>query len=100
MSKAAAEAFFDRADSDPEFLTRLEDVQDDPNAVYAQVRAEGFDVEPEELMEVFTERYGVELSPEQLDAIAAGDDALIAGATIGGVLGLAASAAVLAACAA
>ena len=101
MSREAAEAFFDRAESDAAFRQELEELLGDNQAVYRHVVDSGFDVEPDEVMEAFTDRYGVELTPEQLDAVAAGDDTeLIVGATIGGVAGVGLAAAVLAACAA
>jgi predicted ribosomally synthesized peptide with nif11-like leader len=97
VSKAAAEAFLDRTENDDEFREELEALKDDPEAVYEHVRAAGFDVEPNEVMEAFTERYGVELTPEQLEAVAAGDEAeLIMGASIGAGLGIGLAAAVCA----
>lgn len=74
MSKQAAEAFLDRLENDVELQAELEGLKQDPDAAYARVLEEGFDVEPSEVMEAFTERYGVELTPEQLDVIAAGED--------------------------
>ena len=45
---------------------------------------------PDEILRRLHRRYGVELTPEQLDQVAAGADAgLIAGATVGGVVGAA-----------
>jgi predicted ribosomally synthesized peptide with nif11-like leader len=98
VSKAAAEAFLERLENDAEFQAELEGLKEDPNAAYEHVRAAGFDVEPAEVMDAFTERYGVELTPEQLDAIAAGDSVtdIAIGASIGGVLGIGLAAAVLA----
>jgi predicted ribosomally synthesized peptide with nif11-like leader len=88
MSKAAADAFLERAETDETFRTEFESLGSDQSAVLEHVREAGYDVDSDDVLEAFTERYGVELSPEQLDAIAAGDDAgLIAGAVVGGVLG-------------
>jgi len=82
MSKADADAFLERAESDEQFASDLESVREDQQAVLAKVHAAGFDATPDEIQEAFTERYGVELTPEQLDAIAAGDD--VAAPTGGG----------------
>jgi predicted ribosomally synthesized peptide with nif11-like leader len=102
MSLAAANAFLERAETDKEFAAEFEDVKDSRTAVLDKVRASGYDVTPDEVLEAFTERYGAELTPEQLDKIAAGaDDAgVIAGAVVGGVIGAAAVVAVCAAFAA
>jgi predicted ribosomally synthesized peptide with nif11-like leader len=74
MSKEAAEAFFDRAESDAAFREELEELMGDNQAVYQHVVDAGFDVEPDEVMKAFTDRYGVKLTPEQLGAVTAGDD--------------------------
>jgi hypothetical protein len=92
MTSAAAVEFLDRAEQDDAFAADLATVKDDPNLVLAKVRSYGFDVTPEEIRDAFLERYGVELTAEQLEAIAAGGDdiGLIVSATTGGVLGVAA----------
>jgi predicted ribosomally synthesized peptide with nif11-like leader len=101
MSLTAAEEFLERAETDKDFAAGFESVKHDQQAVLEKVRAEGYDVTPDEVLEAFAERYGSELSPEQLDQIAGGADAgLIAGAVIGGVAGTAAVVAVCAAFAA
>jgi predicted ribosomally synthesized peptide with nif11-like leader len=90
MSDAAATAFLDRLEEDEAFASELEAVREQPDVVYEKVRAAGFDTTPDEILDAFSERYGVELTPEQLDQIAAGaDPGLIAGATIGAVVGTA-----------
>jgi predicted ribosomally synthesized peptide with nif11-like leader len=90
MSATAAEAFLDRLEGDDAFASDLESVKDDPDAVIGKVHDAGFEAEPDEILTAFTDRYGIELTPEQLDQVAAGTDAgLIAGATIGGVVGAA-----------
>src|SRR5262245_66047611 len=90
MSASAAAAFLDRLEEDEAFASELEAVKDQPDVVFAKVQAAGFDTTPDEILHAFGERYGVELTPEQLDQIAAGADAgLIAGATIGAVAGTA-----------
>jgi predicted ribosomally synthesized peptide with nif11-like leader len=89
MSMTDAVAFLERAETDDAFAADVESVKDDQEAVLAKVRAAGYDVTPDEIKEAFIDRYGAELTPEQLDAVAAGDDAgLIAGAVVGGVAGV------------
>jgi predicted ribosomally synthesized peptide with nif11-like leader len=98
MSQADATAFLERAEADEQFAADLESVKDDQKAVLAKVHAAGFDVSPDEILEAFTDRYGVELTPEQLDSVAAGaDPGMIAGATVGAVVGVGAAVAVCAA---
>jgi predicted ribosomally synthesized peptide with nif11-like leader len=98
MSAAQATAFVERVEGDGEFAADLEALKDDPPALLARVRAEGFDADPAEIRAVFLHRYGDQLTPEQLDVLAAGVDAediaLIAG---GAVMGGSVAAAVLAA---
>lgn len=90
MSQTEAVAFLDRLESDEQFANELEAVKGNPNVVAEKVREAGFDATPDEILDAFTDRYGVELTPEQLDQVAAGaDPELIAGATIGGVAGVA-----------
>lgn len=74
MSRSEAEAFLDRAEQDDALRGELAAL-DDPDAVLERARTAGFDVGREDFLAAFTERYGVELTPEQLDAIAAGGDA-------------------------
>jgi predicted ribosomally synthesized peptide with nif11-like leader len=102
MSRQAAVAFLERAETDEEFAADVESVKGNQDAVLDKVHAAGFDASPDEIYEAFTDRYGIELTPEQLDAIAAGSDdaGLIAGAVVGGVVGTAAVVAVCAAFAA
>lgn len=86
----SAVAFLERLETDEAFAAELESVKDSPDAVLEKVHAAGFDTDPEETLEAFTDRYGVELTEEQLDQIAAGADTeLIAGASVGGTLGAA-----------
>ena len=90
MSETAAVAFLDRLETDDAFASDLESVKDDPDAVIGKVHDAGFDTAPDEILNAFTDRYGVELTPEQLDQVAAGvDPGSIAGAVVGGVAGAA-----------
>jgi predicted ribosomally synthesized peptide with nif11-like leader len=89
MSMTDAEAFLDRAETDAAWGAEFEAIKDDQEAVLAKVHAAGYDVTQQEVLDAFMERYGAELTPEQLDQIAAGADAeLIAGAVVGGVVGV------------
>jgi predicted ribosomally synthesized peptide with nif11-like leader len=89
MSQEAASAFLDRVETDDKFVNDLDSVKEDPNAVYEKVRTAGFDTTPEEIRAQVLDRYGAELTPEQLDQVAAGMDTLDAfGAVIGAGLGI------------
>jgi predicted ribosomally synthesized peptide with nif11-like leader len=72
VSQAQAVAFLDRIEADEEFAEDLRSVKDDPETVHARIRAAGFDASPDEIREEFLDRYGAELTPEQLDQVAAG----------------------------
>lgn len=74
MSTTDAAGFLERLESDESFARELEAVKGNPNAVNEKMRAAGFDAQPEEIREAFVERYGAELTPEQLDQVAAGAD--------------------------
>ena len=92
MSKMEAVGFLERLESDEPFADELEALKGDPHAVFEKVKAAGFDTQPEEIREAFVERYGAELTPEQLDRIAGGanqDDIAIIGIAGGTALGIA-----------
>lgn len=86
MSETAARDFVTRAEHDGAFATELDALKDDPQAVLARVRAEGFDVSPPEIRAAFLERYGAELSAEQLEAVAAGADFAVMAGSLGGAV--------------
>jgi predicted ribosomally synthesized peptide with nif11-like leader len=86
LSQADAVAFLDRVESDEEFAKELESLREDPPAVIDKVHAAGFEATPDEIREAFLERYGAELTPEQLDQIAAGTDPAVIGGTVAGVV--------------
>lgn len=87
MSARDAEAFLERNENDEAFAVEMTALKDDPQAAIARAQEAGFDFTPEEALEAFTERYGLELSPEQLEQIAAGDDTeVIVAGTVGGVI--------------
>jgi predicted ribosomally synthesized peptide with nif11-like leader len=94
MSQEQAVAFLDRVESDEAFARELESLRQDPAAALEKVHAAGFDATPDEVREAFLERYGAELTQEQLDQIAAGTDpAVIAGTVVGVVVWVAAASA-------
>ena len=96
MSVEQAEAFMSRVESDEAFAAELESLKDDQAAVQAAVVAAGFDATPDEIRDAFVDRFGDELTEEQLAAIAGGldvdDPALIVGITVGVVQVVAAAA--------
>ena len=95
VSAAAADALIERIEGDDEFARELESVRDDPDAVLGRVHAAGFDATPEEIREAFLDRYGAELTPEQLEQIAGGVDqaVVITSYVLVGMMGAAAAAA-------
>jgi predicted ribosomally synthesized peptide with nif11-like leader len=101
MSDQAAVAFLERLEADEDFAKELRSIREDPVAVGERVHAAGFDASPDEIRDAFIERYGAELTQEQLDQIAAGADAgLIAAETVGSALVIGAVVGVAAAAAA
>lgn len=72
MSEGAASAFLDQLEDDESFAVKLESLKGDPSSVYAALQEAGFDATPEEIKMAFMERFGSELTTEQLEAIAAG----------------------------
>ena len=91
MSVEEAEAFMNRVESDEAFAAELESMRDDQAAVQAAVVAAGFDATPEEIRDAFVDRFGDELTEEQLAAVAGGMseiEARLAAAAIGGGVGV------------
>jgi predicted ribosomally synthesized peptide with nif11-like leader len=74
MSLADPEAFVEPAERDEAFAKELESLSADPYAVIAKMHEAGYDATPDEVKEVFLDRYGAELTPEHMDVIAAGAD--------------------------
>ena len=66
----------------------MPEVSGNPEATHQRAAEEGFHFTPDEMLEVLGDRYGIELTPEQLEQIAAGDDtaSVVAGAVGGTVL--------------
>ena len=93
MSVEQAEAFINRVESDEAFAAELESLKDDQAAVQAAVVAAGFDATPDEIRDAFVDRFGDQLTEEQLAAIAGGIDPGIAMVSITVVVAVAAYAA-------
>ena len=91
MSVEQAEAFMDRVESDEAFAAELESLKDDQAAVQAAVVAAGFDATPDEIRDAFVDRFGDQLTEEELAAIAGGvDEGKIMTGVLLGITGLAA----------
>jgi predicted ribosomally synthesized peptide with nif11-like leader len=73
MTLASAEAVIDRMEVDEDFADRVKDAGG-PEASIAVLRSEGFDVTPSDMQDAFLDRFGDQLTQEQLDALAAGTD--------------------------
>lgn len=83
MSGANAVAFLDRVEADEAFARKIEALKSDPAAAHAAVVEAGYDATPEEIKMAFVARYGSELSPEQLEALAGGIDGTDIGIGVG-----------------
>jgi len=86
MSETDAQEFLARVEHEEVFAAELEGLKEDPQAVLARVRAEGFDVTPAEIRDAFLERFRAELSLEQLEAVAAGTDSQTVQIAIGATM--------------
>jgi predicted ribosomally synthesized peptide with nif11-like leader len=82
VSIDAAEAVLDRLEADPEFAERVKDAGGTDSAL-ALLAGEGFDVTPQEMRDAALDRFGDQLTGEQLDRVAAGFDAGVVAAGIG-----------------
>ena len=71
MTDSAAQAVLDRMESDEGFAQRVK-YAGSPEASLALLEAEGFEVTPQDMRDAVLDRYGDQLSAEQLDAIAGG----------------------------
>jgi predicted ribosomally synthesized peptide with nif11-like leader len=77
MTTTAANAAIDRIEADQAFATRVKDAGG-PEQALSILHSEGFDVSQQDMRDAFLDRFGDELSQEQLDAVAAGiDDATL-----------------------
>lgn len=86
MSTEDVNTFLDRVSSDETFAAQLDAAKSDPVAVQSLIADAGFTIEPAELHEAFLERFGSELTEEQLAAIAGGlsdeQTSIVAGTTL------------------
>ena len=73
MTSSAAAAVLDRIESDEAFGQRVKEAGG-PEASIELLKSEGFDVTPGELRDAVLDRYGDQLTPEQLEALAGGAD--------------------------
>jgi len=88
MTDAAARRFLEQVEYDEVFANELEEIKGHPDAVLRRIRAAGFDVTQAEVRDAFLDRYGAQLSPDQLASLAAGaqeDTAILAVEIAGGV---------------
>jgi predicted ribosomally synthesized peptide with nif11-like leader len=95
MTLASAQAVIDRMEVDEDFANRVKDAGG-PDASIALVTSEGFEVTSEDMRDAVIDRFGDQLTQEQLDAIAAGVDMTDVAFVLGG---LTAGAGFVAACA-
>lgn len=88
MTSAAANAVMDRLDADEELAQRLADAGT-PEACLDILHAEGFDVTQDEMRDVLVDRFGDQLTQEQLDALSGGiSEAEAFGFVLPAVIGL------------
>ena len=71
MTNSAAAAALDRIESDEAFAQRVKDAGG-PEASIELLKSEGFDVTENDMRDAAIDRYGDQLTTEQLDALAAG----------------------------
>jgi predicted ribosomally synthesized peptide with nif11-like leader len=74
MTLASAQAAIDRMEADEVFANRVKDAGS-PEASIALLTSEGFDVTSSDMRDAALDRFGDQLTQEQLDALAAGVDA-------------------------
>jgi hypothetical protein len=75
MTRASAEAAVDRMESDEAFAARIKGAGGREPSL-GVLRANGFDVTADDMRDVFLDRFGDQLTTEQLDAVSGGlDDA-------------------------
>ena len=72
MSTADAEAFLQRLEDDEQFAQRMQEVSGDPASTHERAAAEGYAFTADEMVDALASAYGVELTTEQLEQIAAG----------------------------
>lgn len=85
MSAEHAAAFLQRLHDDEEFAQRMMEVSGNPEATHQRAADAGYHFSPDEMLGVLGDAYGVELTTEQLEQIAADQDTatILAGAISG-----------------
>jgi predicted ribosomally synthesized peptide with nif11-like leader len=91
MSNQTAEQFIDRLVDDEVLAEKFAAMVNDPEAVRAALAAEGVDAEPLEIFDAMVDKFDIEMTEEQLAAVAGGMD----GAQIAAIAVASASGAVL-----
>ncbi len=86
MTLESAEAVLDRMEAEPAFAERVKDAGS-PESGLALLTSEGFEVTPAEMRDAVLDRYGDQLTPDQLDQIAAGADLDGGWMIVGGMAG-------------
>jgi predicted ribosomally synthesized peptide with nif11-like leader len=76
MSTADAEAFLQRLENDEQFARQMEEAGGDGTAARQLAAEEGFHFTTDEMLTALSNTYGVELTIEQLEQVAAGNDAV------------------------
>lgn len=94
MSEAEATRFIEALGTDSDLRHKLESLQENPNAVFAEVEKSGFKCTPEEIKFAMLESMKDVLSEKELNDIAAGiklstGDKIVIGAAAGTVGGVA-----------
>jgi len=82
MSHTDATKFLDAIETDETFARELEALKDAPDQLLDAARARGFVLEPGEVRDAFLERYGDDLTDEQLAAIAGGGNHSVFGLSL------------------
>jgi predicted ribosomally synthesized peptide with nif11-like leader len=89
MTTTAANAALDRIEADQAFATRVKDSGGHEQAL-SILHSEGFDVSQQDMRDAFIDRFGDQLTKEQLDAVAGGIDRDVLLVAAGSGLGAAA----------
>ncbi|MBF4769667.1 Nif11-like leader peptide family RiPP precursor [Nocardioides agariphilus] len=73
MGTIDAEAFLERLETDDAFAATMQAAGGDPDATHRLAAEAGYSFTHDEMLEALANVYGVELTLEQLEQIAAGD---------------------------
>jgi predicted ribosomally synthesized peptide with nif11-like leader len=75
MANTNVQDLLDRIETDPDLAIRMKDAGT-PESIQEILRAEGFEVDGDELRDAALDRWSDQLSPEELEAIVGGDTAI------------------------